>query len=305
MSAHSKSSPVGNRKMDPTVKSMSHPFIASAVLVSTLWGTVSCVPPPRVTEREEAAGRQSRESPVDALFAPPSPDTIPGNLRGEQIRLGYEMVVNTQEYGKRYIGNALNCTNCHLDGGLNPNAASFVGVSRLYPQYRERAGRLMTLADQINECFERSMNGKPLPPDSVKLTAIVAYIEWLSQNMPPGSAVPWRGIPYLNSTHHPDPLNGKKVYEKKCVFCHGSDGQGTMAAPPVWGPRSYSIGAEMARISVAASFVKANMPRGWGWTVTDDEAFDVAAYINTQPRPDFFGKVHDWPKGSKPVDVPY
>ena len=284
---------------------MSRPVIASVVLVSTLVGTIGCVPPPRVMENEEAAVRRSTGSPVDALFVPPSPETIPGDLRGEQIRLGYKMIVDTQEYGKRYVGNALNCTNCHLDAGLNPNSASFVGIATLYPQYRQRAGRQMTLADRINECFERSMNGKPLPPDSVKLTAIAAYITWLSQNMPPGVEVPWRGIPRLISTHQADPLNGKKVYEKKCVFCHGSDGQGTMAAPPVWGPRSYNIGAGMARVSVAASFIKANMPRGWGWTVTDDEAIDAAAYINTQPRPDFPDKVHDWPKGGKPADVPY
>ena len=276
-----------------------------SVVVCALVGTISCVPPPRVMGSEEATGRSSTESAVDALFAPPSPETIPGNLRGEQIRLGYEMVVNTQVYGKQYIGNALNCTNCHLDAGLNPNAASFVGISTLYPQYRERAGRQMTLADQINECFERSMNGKSLPPDSVKLTAIVAYIEWLSQNMPRGGAVPWRGIPRLTSTHQPDSVNGKQVFEKKCVFCHGSDGQGTMAAPPVWGPRSYNIGAGMARVSVAAAFIKANMPRGWGWTVTDDEALDTAAYINMQPRPDFPDKIHDWPKGGKPADAPY
>jgi thiosulfate dehydrogenase len=254
---------------------------------------------------DRAADRTTEASTIDAVFAPPSPETIPGDLRGEQIRLGYKMIVDTQEYGKRYVGNALNCVHCHLDGGLNPNAASFVGISTLYPHYRERVGRQVTLADRINECFERSMNGKPLPPDSVKLTAIVAYIEWLSQNMPPGSAVPWRGIPRLTVMHQPDPLRGKKVFEKKCAFCHGSDGQGTMTAPPVWGPRSYNIGADMARISVAASFIKANMPRGWGWTMTDDEAIDTAAYINTQPRPDFSDKIHDWPKGGKPADVPY
>ncbi|HWV45414.1 MAG TPA: c-type cytochrome, partial [Nitrospira sp.] len=254
---------------------------------------------------EDQTGRQSTEATVHALFAPPSPETIPGDLRGEQIRLGYKMIVDTQEYGKRYVGNALNCTNCHLDAGLNPNSASFVGVSTLSPEYRERAGRQVTLADRVNECFERSMNGKSLPSDSVKLTAIVAYIEWLSQNMPPGSTVPWRGIPPLTSAHQADPLHGKTVFEKKCAFCHGSDGQGTMAAPPLWGPRSYNIGAEMARVSVAAAFIKANMPRGWGWTVTDDEAIDVAAYINVQPRPDFPDKIHDWPKGNKPADVPY
>jgi thiosulfate dehydrogenase len=242
---------------------------------------------------------------VDPLFAPPSPETIPGDQRGDQIRLGYKIVVDTQEYGKRYVGNALNCTNCHLDAGLNPNAASFVGISVLYPEYRARADRQMSLADRINECFERSMNGRALPPDSLKLAAVVAYIDWLSQNVPPGSAVPWRGIPRITSTRQPDPINGKNVFAKKCVFCHGSDGQGTITAPPLWGPRSYNIAAGMARVGIAASFIKANMPRGWGWSVTDDEAFDVGAYVNSQPRPDFPDKVHDWPKGGKPADAPY
>jgi thiosulfate dehydrogenase len=242
---------------------------------------------------------------IDAVFSPPSPETIPGDQRGEQIRLGYEIVVHTQEYGKPYVGNALNCTNCHLDAGLNPNAASYVGISGLYPEYRARAARQMSLADRVNECFERSMNGRALPPDSSKLEAIVAYIDWLSQNVPRGSTIAWRGIPRIVSTRPPDALNGKNVFAMKCAFCHGSDGQGTMAAPPVWGPRSYNIAAGMARVSVAASFIKANMPRGWGWSVTDDEAFDVAAYINSQPRPDFPEKVHDWPKGGKPADVPY
>ena len=219
--------------------------------------------------------------------------------------MGYLMVVNTQEYGKAYVGNALTCTNCHLDAGLNPNTASFVGISVLYPEYRARAGRKMSLTDRINECFERSLNGKALPSDSTKLAAIVAYINWLSKNVPSGSTVPWRGIPRLTSTRPPDPAKGKDVFATKCSFCHGTDGQGTMAAPPVWGPRSYSIGAGMARVGVAASFIKANMPRGWGWTVTDEEAFDVAAYVNAQPRPDFPGKVHDWPQGGKPSDVPY
>lgn len=284
---------------------MRRPVMAGVALVGTLLMTSSCVPPPRVAGSEDAVGPPSTEATINTLFAPPSPETIPGDQRGEQIRLGYKMIVGTQEYGKRYVGNALNCTNCHLDAGLNPNAASFVGVSTLYPEYHERVGRQVTLADRINECFERSMNGRPLPSDSVKLTAIIAYIEWLSQNMPPGSAVPWRGIPRLTTAHQPDSPNGKRVYEKKCVFCHGSEGQGTMSAPPVWGPRSYTIGAEMARVNVAASFIKANMPRGWGWTVTDDEAVDVAAYINAQPRPGFSEKIHDWSKGGKPANALY
>jgi thiosulfate dehydrogenase len=278
--------------------------IACAV-VGVVAAVAGCAQSQPVTSGHESSGGIEKERGVDALFAPPSPESIPGDMRGEQVRLGYKVVAETQEYAKRYVGNALNCTNCHLDAGLNPNAASYVGISVLYPEYRPRAGRQVSLADRINECFERSMNGRALPPDSSKLAAVVAYIDWLSQNVPRGSSVPWRGIPRITSTRPPDAGNGKTVFAKKCVFCHGSDGQGTMAAPPVWGPRSYNIGAGMARVSVAASFIKANMPRGWGWTVTDDEAFDVAAYINSQPRPDFPEKIHDWPDGDKPADVPY
>ncbi len=259
-----------------------------------------CIPSAQVAGEKEPPGAD-----IHPLYLPPSPDTIPGDLRGEDIRMGYLMVVETQQYGKRYVGNSLNCTNCHLDAGLHPQALSFVGVSVLYPEYRARAGRRMNLVDQINDCFERNMNGTALPPDSTRLSAIVAYIEWLSKNVPPGSAVPWRGLPPITPVRDPDVVNGKAVYEKKCVFCHGVDGQGTMAVPPLWGPRSYTIGSDMARVSVAASFIKANMPRGRGWSITDEEAFDVAAYINSQPRPDFPKKVYDWPKGGKPADAPY
>jgi thiosulfate dehydrogenase len=238
-------------------------------------------------------------------FAPPSPETIPGSQLGEQIRLGYEIVVNTQEYGRPYVGNRLNCTNCHLDGGLNPNAASFVGLASVYPVYRTRNARMNTLADRVNECFERSLNGRALPPDSSKLQAIVAYITWLSRGVPQGATLPWRGLQRIDSRRPLDPANGKKVFAGKCAFCHGSDGLGTMSGLPVWGPQSYNIAADMARVSVAAAFIKSNMPRSWGWSLSDDDAYDVAAYMNSQPRPDFADKIRDWPKGGKPADSPY
>ena len=255
----------------------------------------------------EADGGEAvaHQAAIDAVFTPPSPETIPPGLRGEQIRMGYEVVAHTQQYAKRYVGNKLNCPNCHLDAGLSPNAASFVGLSVQYPEYSARLGRNVTLAERINECFERSLNGKPLPPDSSKLQAVIAYIEWLSQNVPRGSTVGWRGIARISPIRPPDAARGKAVFSKKCFFCHGTDGQGTMAAPPLWGPDSYSIAAEMARISVAAAFIKGNMPRAWGWTVTDTDAFDVAAYINSQPRRDLHGKESDWPKGGRPDDSPY
>ena len=162
-----------------------------------------------------------------------------------------------------------------------------------------------TLADRVNECFERSLNGRALPPDSSKLQAVVAYITWLSRGVPSGATLPWRGLQHIDSQRPLDSDNGKKVFASKCAFCHGSDGLGTMAAPPVWGPQSYTIGSGMARVSVAAAFIKSNMPRSWGWSLSDDDAYDVAAYINAQSRPDFAGKANDWPKGGKPSDSPY
>jgi thiosulfate dehydrogenase len=256
-----------------------------------------------VKSEESRGAEQAGNASIE--FAPPSPDSIPGSQLGEQIRLGYQIVVDTQEYAKPYVGNRLNCTNCHLDGGLNPNAASFVGLASVYPEYRTRNAKVNTLADRVNECFERSLNGRALPPDSSKMQAIVAYITWLSRGVPQGASVSWRGLQPIDSRRPLDPTNGKKVFTNKCAFCHGSDGLGTMSGPPVWGPQSYNIAAGMARVSVAAAFIKSNMPRSWGWTLSDDDAYDVAAFINAQPRPDFPGKANDWPKGGKPADSPY
>jgi thiosulfate dehydrogenase len=257
----------------------------------------------RVRTEEPRGADQTGSAAIE--FAPPSPETIPGSQLGEQIRLGYQIVVNTQEYARPYVGNLLNCTNCHLDGGLNPNAASFVGLAVVYPEYRARNARVNTLADRVNDCVERSLNGRALPADSSKLQAIVAYITWLSQGVPSGATLSWRGLQRIDSRRTLDPANGKKVFASKCAFCHGSDGLGTMVAPPVWGPQSYNIAADMTRVSVAASFIKSNMPRARGWSLSDEDAYDVAAYVNSQPRPDFADKIRDWPKGGKPADAPY
>ncbi|HWC51678.1 MAG TPA: cytochrome C, partial [Nitrospira sp.] len=158
---------------------------------------------------ETSAGPADREAAIDAVFTVPSPDTIPSGQRGEKIRMGHAIVVHTQRYAKRYVGNTLNCTNCHLDAGLNPNAASFVGLSTQYPEYRARAGRKITLAERINECFQRSLNGKALPPDSSKLQAVIAYIEWLSQYVPRGSQMAWRGLPRMTPGRPADASMGK------------------------------------------------------------------------------------------------
>jgi len=257
-----------------------------------------------------AVEADDRESPsaspkVEAVFAPPDPGAIPDAEENDVIRSGYEMVVDTQNHARSYVGNALNCTHCHLDAGRRLGAAPFVGLATLYPEYRTRNARMNRLEDRLNDCFERSMNGKPLPHGSQEQAALVAYITWLSQGVSKEAAQAWRGFPRIASTRPPDPLKGRALFAERCAACHGENGQGAASVPPLWGPRSYNVATGMARVSLAASFIKANMPLGQGGTLTDDVAYDLAAFINSQPRPDFARKAEDWPKGGRPADSPY
>jgi thiosulfate dehydrogenase len=111
-----------------------------------------------------------------------------------------------------------------------------------------------------------------------------------------------------------DPTAGASVYEQRCEVCHGGNGEGLRAShdpsdgfvfPPLWGPDSFNNGAGMNRVLTAARFVKARMPFGEA-DLSDDEAYDVAAYINSQPRPQMTGLESDYPdRTNKPIDSPY
>ena len=102
-----------------------------------------------------------------------------------------------------------------------------------------------------------------------------------------------------------DSARGAPVFIGTCARCHGADGAGSPVVPALWGERSYSIGASMARVERAASFIRHNMPFDRPGTLTDQQAFDVAAFIDAHPRPDLPGKERDWPNGGAPGDVPY
>lgn len=238
------------------------------------------------------------------VFAPPPLEAIPNNEQGAKIRYGYQLVVNTQEHARGHVGNALNCASCHLDAGRKLHAAPFLGLASVYPEYRSRNARLNTIEDRLDQCFERSLNGKALPPGSREKEALIAYITWLSEGVSVESAGQWRGLPRITSSRQPDPGKGHALFATRCTTCHGADGQGA-TAPPLWGPKSYNIGAGLARVSLAAAFIKANMPLGQGGALSDDEAYDLAAFIDSKPRPDFPAKADDWPKGGKPADSPY
>ena len=253
---------------------------------------------------------QQVKRPAPSLRVPDE-RIIPEGPLGESIRLGKKVLIQTQIYARAYIGNGLNCSSCHLNAGTKPFASPWVGLWGVFPEYRARNGRVNALQERINDCFERSMNGKPLPPDGDEMHGILSYIWWLSRNVPTGVEVRGRGFARIKVPQPPDPARGEALYLEKCANCHGADGQGRSGPsgeylfPALWGANSFNIGAGMARLSTAAAFTKANMPLGQDNTLTDQDAFDIAAYFTRQPRPDFAAKFRDWPKGDRPSDAPY
>ena len=191
-----------------------------------------------------------------------------------------------------------------MGDGLKPNQMPLVGVYARFPQYRTRSATVEIIEDRINDCFERSMNGKALPRDSRAMRDVVAYLAFLSYGIPVGAQVVGQGIPRLEPLAG-DTVRGRELFASACTVCHGADGQGTNAAPPVWGPHSYNIGAGMARVRTAAAFIHQAMPFDKPGTLTPQQSFDLAAYINSRPRPDFRLKAEDWPNGDPPPDVAY
>jgi thiosulfate dehydrogenase len=240
---------------------------------------------------------------------PPAADSVPAGPLGDAIRLGQSIIMNTQGSTKNYLGNGLNCVSCHLDGGRAAYAAPLAGLTGVFPEFRARRGSVESLEERINDCFLRSMNGRALPQSSTEMNGLLAYIAWLSQGVPTGAEVIGRGFREIAAPAKPDPVHGKALYAQKCAACHGTDGQGLRGAgnafvfPPLWGSQSFNTGAGMARVSVAAAFVQAKMPLGSGGTLTDQDAYDIAAYLTVQPRPAFDGRAKDWPKGGRPADA--
>ncbi|OWY37183.1 cytochrome C [Xenophilus sp. AP218F] len=241
----------------------------------------------------------------------PNPATIPAGPMGEAIRLGEAIVTQTPQAARAYSGNGLNCTSCHLDGGKRAFAAPWVGIWGVFPEYRPRNAQVNALQDRINDCFQRSINGKPLPVDSKEMQGVLAYMWWLSRDVPTGQNVEGRGFARLKKPQAVDAARGKTLYAAKCAACHLPNGEGMSGPdgktifPALWGPKSFNIGAGMARLNTAAAFIKANMPQGQENTLSDQEAYDIAAYFINQPRPDFAAKHLDWPKGGKPEDARY
>jgi thiosulfate dehydrogenase len=72
-----------------------------------------------------------------------------------------------------------------------------------------------------------------------------------------------------------------------------------------WGPRSFNVASGLAWVSKAAAFIKGNIPFTRPGVLSEAEAYDGAAFMNSHSRPDYTPRAFDWSKGGKPVDSPY
>lgn len=273
-------------------------------------------------EAEKAFAAFVVSQPIDTVWRGWNKYEIPTyNDSGKLIWYGHELIANTAHYlGPKgtvaQITNGMNCQNCHLDGGTIPFGNNFGKVYAVYPQFRARSNGVQSIYGRVNDCLERSLNGRSIDSTSKEMRAIYAYIKWLGNGTPKGYA---RGgtsimkLKYLEEAANPN--DGNKVYAAKCQSCHGQNGQGKVDGqqtgyeyPPLWGANSYNDGAGLYRLGSFAGFVKNNMPFGTDYhkpILTDEEAWNVAAYVNSQPRPHKDQK-EDWKDLSKkPIDHPF
>jgi thiosulfate dehydrogenase len=247
--------------------------------------------------RDRGASGPPEDAAAQA-FAPPSLDSIPEGPEGDAIRRGRAIFLNTGTAARPYVGSGLTCGNCHLDEGRKPDASPMWAAWGMYPAYRAKNDQINTMEDRIRGCFVYSMNaqaspaGIPPPYGDDIYRDLQIYFAWLAQGVPTGKSMPGRGFLALSEPElAPDPARGRAVYDEQCSACHQPDGQGlrnddgTYAFPPLWGDHSFNWGAGMSRTKDAAGFIKANMPLGQDNTLSDQQAWDVAAFVTTRERP--------------------
>jgi thiosulfate dehydrogenase len=246
---------------------------------------------PSATAGASARSAVSRGSKPPS-FAPPPESAIPKGPFGDVVRQGREIFVNTPEYAKAYVGNGLTCANCHLDAGRLPNSAPLWGAYGMYPAYRSKNKHVNSYGERLQGCFRFSMNGKAPPLDSKEMVALETYSYWMASGAPVGVKLAGSGYPKngFKAPQPPDYARGETVFRKDCALCHGADGQGQQVAdryvfPPLWGPDSFNWGAGMHELDNAAAFIKANMPLGRGGLLSDQDAWDVAMYMDAHERP--------------------
>lgn len=314
----------------PTGLSALHAIGLLFVLVMVASGNTDTSTHPVVQATEEGVHTASVMSiafmqtasaqPKPAYWHPPTNAQLPAGAAGREVSYGRELIAHTANYlgpngSVQHLSNGMNCQNCHLDAGTKALGNNYSAVASTYPKLRARSGHVEDIVTRISDCFERSLNGRGPSPDSREMKAIVAYIQWLGTGVSKGERPQGVGLaklPYLDRAA--DPTKGKLLYAAKCQSCHGTNGGGIKMAgkveytyPPLWGPYSYNDGAGLFRLSNFAGYIKNNMPYGISYEnpmLTDEESWDLAAFVNSMPRP-HKDQHKDWPNlATKSVDFP-
>ena len=244
---------------------------------------------------QTASETADEESPV---FQPPDELTIPDNDFGAAVERGRAIFTNTSTNAGEHVGNGLSCANCHLDAGREPNSAPMWAAWVAYPAYRSKNNQINTMQDRLMGCFSYSMNaqdsvsGGPPPFGDDIYRDLESYLYWLATGAPTNTAMEGGGFGPIDAPALPyDPVRGETVYSENCAVCHGADGlgqkdlNGRYTFPPLWGADSYNWGAGMHQINNAAAFIKHNMPFSQPGSLSDQEAWDVAAFVNSHERP--------------------
>jgi thiosulfate dehydrogenase len=269
-----------------------------------------------VQNKNDSTGKANQEK-HSALWQAPDTASMP-NI---EVRYGRNLIVKTAYYlGPKgivdSISNGMNCQNCHLEAGTKPFGNNFGSVASLYPKFRARSGGLESLGKRVNDCIQRSLNGKAIDSLSKEMRAMVAYISWLGKDVPKGKKAEGSGLMELEFLNRAaDPVKGKLLYEQKCTVCHQKNGQGMLTSnkktyiyPPLWGEGSFNTAAGLYRISNFAKYLRANMPQGATFDkplLTEEESWDISAYVVSLPHPKKDFK-EDWPKvETKPFDHPF
>jgi len=239
------------------------------------------------------------------------------------IKRGFEYFTKTSRTVPRFSASSLSCNNCHLNAGQREKALPLVGVAGLFPEHNKRAGRLLSLEERIIGCFLRGENATGvagadttmLPQEtSEEVKALAAYIRWISSPVPSGHPPAWRGQNTITARNLVpvamlDRAHGRELFLERCANCHGEDGQGVeigdKKAGPLWGPKSWNDGAGVSRVYTLAGFIRYAMPYLAPGTLTDKEAQEIAAYIDSQPRPAYPFKDRDYPGQKIPEDAVY
>ena len=218
----------------------------------------------------------------------------------KEISRGLLVATKTYETLPQFVPTArLHCASCHLSAGGNSDAAWWVDLKSEYPTKEKLQAR-------INQCFTNSLNGKALCTPAgngqrgdcdtdQNMNGLTTYMEWLDEQA--------KNLKLCNTVQHGFPRipsligvipRGQQTFLQKCAVCHRADGQGryesnTYYRPALWGHHSFNTSAGMFSDSTyLAAFVRWNMPLMAGGQLTDQEAWDLEAYLHWMPRPPLY-----------------